>query len=138
LPQELSKKVIKWFTELSYQCCQVLVFQQDREVKSATLHTFIDASQEAYGVVVYIRVKYCDESLTVWLVVSKTKVAPLQSISIPRLELMGAVLGIRLAKSVVNVLSLQAKLITLWIDSTNVLWWIRAYSHTFKSFIHCK
>jgi len=106
LPQELSKKVTKWFTELSMlsgiripRCLQV------REMKSATLHA-LDASREAYSAVVYIRVKYCDGSLTVWLVASKTKVAPLQSISIPLLELMGALLDIRLVKSVVNALSL--------------------------------
>ena len=36
------------------------------------------------------------------LVASKSKVAPLQSISIPHLELMGAVLGTRLAQTIVR------------------------------------
>ena len=136
-PQELSAKVTKWFTELSMlsdirvpRCLQV-----KRETKSVKLHTFVDASQEAYGAAVYIRVENCDGSPSLHLVASKTKVAPLQSISIPRLELMSAVLGIRLAKSVVNALSLEARHITYWTDSTNVLWWIRGYSRTFKPFI---
>ena len=40
---------------------------------------------------------------------------------------MGAVLGNRLANSVVNTLS--------WTDSANVLWWIRGYSRAFKLFV---
>ena len=48
---------------------------------------------------------------------AKTKVAPLQSISIPHLELIDAVLGIRLARSIINALSLQAELVTFWTDS---------------------
>ena len=66
---------------------------------------------------------------------SKTKVAPLHSISIPRLELMGAILGNRLANSVVNALSTEIKSITFWTDSANVLWWIPGYSRAFKPFV---
>ena len=99
------------------------------------LHTFVDASQEAYGTAVYMKVEYQDGFSSVCLVASKTKVAPLQSISTARLELMGAVLGNRLAKSVANALSKEKKSITFWTDSANVLWWIRGYSHTFKPFV---
>ena len=70
-------------------------------MKCATLHSFVDASQEAYGAAVYISVEHCDGSLSVRFVAAKAKVAPLQSISTPRLELMGAVLGIRLARSII-------------------------------------
>ena len=86
------------------------------------LHTFVDASQEAYGAAVYMKVEYQDGFSSVCLVASKTKVAPLQSISTARLELMGAVLGNRLAKSVANALSMETKSITFWTDSANVLW----------------
>ena len=109
--------------------------QVREEVKSVSLHTFVDASQEAYGAAVCIKVEFCHGNLSIKLVAAKTKDAPLQSISIPRLELMGAVPGIRLARSVVSTLSLQAEHITYWTDSTNVLRWIRGYSRTFKPFI---
>jgi len=137
LPQELSAKVNVWFSELS-MLSDVRVprcLQLKQEVKWAKLHTFVDASQEAYGAVVYIKVEYQDGSTSVRLVASKTKVAPLQSISIPRLELMGAVLGSRLAKSVVNALSMETEFMIFWTDSANVLWWIRGYSRTFKPFV---
>jgi len=48
---------------------------------------------------------------------------------------MGAVVVTRLAMSVVSALSLEARLLTFWSDSANVLWWIGGHSHTFKPFI---
>ena len=137
LPQELFTKVNTWFAELSIlsEIKSLRCLQLKKEVKCAKLHTFVDASQEAYGTAVYIKVKYKDGSSSIRLVASKTKVAPLHSISIPRLELMGAILGSRLAKSVANALSVETKSITFWTDSANVLWWIRGYSRAFKPFV---
>ena len=66
---------------------------------------------------------------------SKAKVAPLQAISIPQLEVMGAVVGTRLAMSVVSALSPEARLLTFWSDNANVLWWIRGHGCIIKPFI---
>lgn len=54
---------------------------------SGTLIGFADASERAYGVVVYVKT-----STSVMFVAAKTKVAPLKQVSLPRLELMAAVL----------------------------------------------
>ena len=78
-------------------------------VATVTLHTFTDASGDAYGAVTYARYQY--------LVASKTRVAPLSATSIPRLELMGAVLGLRLALSIAKVLKIDQSLLTSWSDS---------------------
>ena len=67
--------------------------------------------------------------------VSKSRVAPLSAISIPRLELMGAILGLRLAFSVVKILKVDKKSLMFWTDSMNVLWWIRKPSRGFKPFV---
>ena len=137
LPLDTSTQVTTWFRELSSlpsvripRCLQLR-----KEVSSIAVHVFVDASLEAYGAVVYVRVKYQDGSLSVHLVSSKTKVAPLQSVSVPRLELMGAVLGSRLATSISDALDMEKQSYTFWTDSANVLWWIRGYSRTFKSFV---
>ena len=103
--------------------------QIQREVQTVSLHTFVDASQDAYGAVAYLRVLY---DVTVRFIASKTKVSPLQTISIPPLELMGASLGNKLAQSVVDVFTLQREQMNFWTDSMNVLWWIRGYSKDFK------
>ncbi|XP_004211681.2 uncharacterized protein LOC101236154 [Hydra vulgaris] len=55
--------------------------------------------------------------------------------SIPRLELLGAVLGLRLAEKIVKALKLETKDVTIWCDSLNVLWWIKNQSRKLKSFV---
>ena len=69
------------------------------------------------------------------LVASKSKVAPLQSISIPRLELMGAVLGYRLAQTIVSVMNIEKSSVTSWTNSACVLYWIREHSKKLKPFV---
>ena len=64
-----------------------------------------------------------------------SKTAPLQPLSIPRLELMAAVLGKRLALSIAEILNIDKEFITFWTDSTSVLWWVKGYSRQFKPFI---
>ena len=130
LPEELSVKMISWFAELPMlskirvpRCLQL------EEFKSATLQVFVDASQDAYGAVVYMRSeKIGGKEIIMSFVASKMKVAPLQSLSIPRLELMAAVY-------IAKILNIDRELITFWTDSTSVIWWIRGYSRQFKPFI---
>ena len=137
LLDETSRKVQIWFKELrELQRIKIPRSLQRRdEVKSISLHTFVDASQSAYGGVVYVRCEYDIKTLSVTLAAAKTKVAPLQSVSIPRLELMGAHLGSKLAHSIASVLSTPKQHMIFWSDSTDVLWWIRGYSRVFKPFV---
>ncbi|KFM63674.1 hypothetical protein X975_00812, partial [Stegodyphus mimosarum] len=55
-----------------------------------------DASTKAYGAVVYVKLKV-ENGMLINLVASKSRVAPLKELSLPRLELMAALLVARLA-----------------------------------------
>ena len=61
----------------------------------AELHCFTDASEKAYGAVIYLKLVY--EYVMKWIA-AKGKVCPLQPISIPRLELMASSLGAQMVK----------------------------------------
>ena len=57
-------------------------------VCSYQIHGFSDASERAYAAVVYLRTEFSNGETQVHIVTSKTRVAPIQRQSIPRLELL--------------------------------------------------
>ncbi|KXJ77601.1 hypothetical protein RP20_CCG007077 [Aedes albopictus] len=69
------------------------------EIEDLQLHVFTDASETAFGIVAYFRAVIRGE-VKCALVMSRSKVAPIKQLSIPRLELQGALLGARLARTV--------------------------------------
>jgi hypothetical protein len=86
---------------------------------------FADASQKAYAAVLYL-VKQNPTGSTVNFLAAKTKVAPLSSVTLPRLELSAALLLAQLTLTVIETLPLEIKEIHLWSDSQIVLSWISA------------
>lgn len=99
------------------------------------LHGFADASESAYGGVVYVRCVMPDGQVRVSLLTAKTKVAPLQQVTLPRLELCAAVLVSKLLRSVMATYGLDAADCVLWSDSQVTLSWIRKAPRTWKTFV---
>ncbi|XP_055615048.1 uncharacterized protein LOC129761356 [Toxorhynchites rutilus septentrionalis] len=104
------------------------------EYSSIQLHVFVDASEIAYGAAEYLRIETVNGPLCS-LVMSRSKVAPLKHLSIPRLELQAAVLGARLANSVEEILSLEINQRHIWSDSKTVLSWIHSDHRRYKQFV---
>ncbi|XP_063378248.1 uncharacterized protein LOC134665279 isoform X1 [Cydia fagiglandana] len=101
------------------------------------LHFFCDASQSAYGACAYVRSLsgHNNEVITVHLLCSKSKVAPLKSVTIAKLELLGALLAARLYAKVIKSLKVKFDSVYFWCDSTIVLGWVRMSPHTLKTFV---
>lgn len=99
------------------------------------LHGFCDASQNAYGSCIFMKStnKYGD--VDTHLYCAKSKVAPLKTVSIPRLELCGALLLSKLLKRVVESSNLKFSRIVLWTDSSIVLGWLNTSPHLLKTFV---
>ena len=87
---------------------------------------FCDASGKAYAASVYLRTTWSTGSTTS-LVFCKTRLAPTKPVTIPRLELMATVLGIRCLRFVRTQLHLRLDpQDTLWSDSQCVIGWLRS------------
>ena len=68
---------------------------------------------------------------------AKALVAPLKKKSIPRLELMAAIVMSRLAEFIEDVMEgIECR--HFWIDSQTVLTWIRSASASFKPFVSAR
>ncbi|XP_076044820.1 uncharacterized protein LOC143027420 [Oratosquilla oratoria] len=71
------------------------------------VHAFSDASEKGYGSCVYLRIPKSDMEFHVSFVMATTKVAPIKRVTLPRLELLGALLSARLSHFVKSALRLN-------------------------------
>ena len=94
--------------------------QQD--TVSYQLHGFCDSSLSGYAAVVYLRAT-SGASIQTAFVASKTRVAPLSQLTIPRLELLSALILSRLITTVEEALKplVAIEKIYCWTDSTTAL-----------------
>ncbi|GFV82479.1 uncharacterized protein TNCV_3982711 [Trichonephila clavipes] len=99
------------------------------------IHGFADASEWCYGAAVYCKSKNLKSETLVRLITSKSRVAPIKSLTIPRLELCAAVLLAKLVKRVVAALQLETAELYLWSDSMIVLAWLRKEPMDLKTFV---
>ena len=75
------------------------VTPSQQEYTRLSLHVFTDASSRAYAAAAYLRIEDTEGKVTVNLVSSKCRLAPPSGDTIPRLELLGALLGARVLNS---------------------------------------
>ncbi|OXA55097.1 hypothetical protein Fcan01_10291 [Folsomia candida] len=125
--ENLSKEFRIWWND-SPQLKKIHIprhaFGNSRTAENLQFHTFCDASSKAYAAVVFVRV---DEGgvVRVHLLQAKARVSPLKKITIPRLELLGCLIGSRLRSSVIKALSMENIESYFCSDSSTALAWIR-------------
>ena len=97
----------------SFSCPKLnwdIVYPNGVAIVSMELHGFSDASEEAYAAVVYLRMIDSQDNIHTSLVTSKTRVSPIEKLTIPRLELCGALLLSRLLNHVKGVFGIPVML----------------------------
>jgi len=99
------------------------------------IYGFVDASISAYGVCLYIHTTSENGSIKTNLIFMKSRVAPLKIITLPRLELLTAVLLACLEAKYNLCLELHIDKTYFWFDSTIVLAWISSPLFRSKSFV---
>ncbi|XP_041449494.1 uncharacterized protein LOC121404255 [Drosophila obscura] len=98
------------------------------------IHGFCDASQRAYGAAIYVRVER-PNGIFCSLLTAKTRVAPVRTISLPRLELCGAVLLAELSAAILPQMPLDSSQVSFWTDSTIVLAWLHKPACEWTTFV---
>ncbi|KAK9722348.1 Pao retrotransposon peptidase [Popillia japonica] len=126
VPQDVHSEWSRWTSDLQklaeLKITRHVIAVEPRWIE---LHGFSDASENAYGCCIYARSSDTNNLIRTRLICAKTRVAPAKVISIPRLELSGALLLARLMDKVSQALNVNIRETFYWCDSTIVQAWIR-------------
>ncbi|GFQ79810.1 integrase catalytic domain-containing protein, partial [Trichonephila clavata] len=124
LPVELEHKYRLWERTMHFMSkCAISRRLFAENYDDFTVHIFTDASAYAYAACAFLRCEFKGQ-VTVKLMAAKARLAPMKKSTIPRLELLGATLGARLAETVDSILRTTSKTY-FWCDSMVVLSWIK-------------
>ncbi|XP_057340601.1 uncharacterized protein LOC130677763 [Microplitis mediator] len=99
------------------------------------IHGFADASEKAYGACIYLRRTASSGDVRTNLLCAKTKVAPLQTQTLARLELCAALMLANLYDTIKELLPTQLSRVIFWSDSTIALHWIKTPPYQLKTFV---
>lgn len=139
IPSSAAQEWTRWLEELSqleqFQVIRCLKPTDFGEVIKAQLHHFTDASEEGYGVVTYLLLQNARLQLHSAFIMGKSRVAPLKSITIPRMELTAATMASRMDTFWRKELHMQLQPSVFWSDSTSVLKYIKNETSRFRTFV---
>ncbi|XP_043263515.1 uncharacterized protein LOC122403827 [Colletes gigas] len=136
LPMSIHTEWMQYYRQLPV--LNNITFNRKTVIDSAIkteLHGFCDASERAYGACLYLRSVDANGNVRTNILIAKSKVAPLKTQTIPRLELCGALLLSSLATTVQRALHITVDRTIFWTDSTIVLHWLESSPHLLKTFV---
>lgn len=135
VPESIHEVWMQWKGELELLADRQIprcYYPTETQLHSIQLHGFSDASESAYA---GVRVVDTSGNIHTALVTSKTKVAPIKRMTIPRLELCGAQLLAVTLHHVKELFRLPLECVYAWTDSTIVLNWLSGNSRRFKIYV---
>ena len=95
------------------------------------MHHFSDAPEHGYGTVSYLRKEAEDGTVSCSFIMAKSRTAPLQYVSVPRLELQAVPIAVRVHAMILKEIDLNISLTFFWTDSKITLQYINNESRTF-------
>ncbi|GFY73417.1 DUF1758 domain-containing protein [Trichonephila inaurata madagascariensis] len=118
LPPRLRQKWQQWGSEFEglteIKIPRFYLDDIDQEISKFETHCFSDASKSAYGTILYLRFVTCNKETETSFICSKSRVAPMKSLTLPRFELIAALFST---------------------DCLISYYWIRGDSSTFKPYV---
>jgi len=146
LIQTLWKENVEWDEPLNNTLCQEWLpiftdlvsvskftiprqyYNCESKMTNAELHLFCDANNKAYGTIAFLR-----QGDKTTFVMARGKVAPLKPLTIPQLELLGALTATRLCAYLQTSFKQYKFRTFLWTDSQIVLYWVQGNKKLMKS-----
>ena len=139
LPEELKQRWEHWRESLFHlerlkiqRCLKPAGFG---EVVTAELHHFSDASTSGYGQCTYLRLLNRESNVHCSLIIGKSRVAPLKHVTIPHLELVAALVSVKISALLQRELEYENVTEWFWTDSKIVLGYIANNARRFHVFV---
>ena len=138
IPDQYQTRWAKWLSELplleQFKANGCVKPPEFGTVTSQQVHLFSDASSMGYGTVAYLRL--CDDSNRVHctFLMGKSRLAPIKSVTIPRLELTAATTSIRVGEMLKREVDGDPEFV-YHTDSTTVLRYIANERQRFHIFV---
>ena len=137
IAQTYIDKAVSWASE--FDRVEEIAFDRNISInnpKKVQLVGCCDASSKAYGACVYLVSTAQDGTVTSNLIMAKTRNAPKIPHTIPRLELLGAVLLLNVMDHVrVIYKEISEENIFYFTDSADVIFWLYSGHHSWKPFV---
>ena len=144
VPVQLQEEWNKWLksiqdlNKISFPRCLTNPVPEAEET-TYQVHNFSDASEKGYGCCSYLRttqaLKDGSKKVDVRLIASKSRVSPINKVSIPRLELQAALLAAQLNNTIIKELELPIKESFFWTDSQITLAYIQNEDRRWKTYV---
>lgn len=139
IPSDCLTSVQRWLEELpaleQFSVGPCYKPEKFGEITGIQIHHFSDASELAYGTVSYLRLTSDDGRVCCSFLLSKSRLAPLKALSIPRLELNAATLAVKLDRMFRKELELPITSSVFWTDSMSILRYISNNDKRFHTFV---
>ena len=87
-----------------------------KDCQTIELHGFSDSSEKAYGIAIYLKSMNSKGNCEVHLLVAKSRVAPLKTQTIPRLEILAAHLLAQMSHRALKISNLDITTCQYWTD----------------------
>ena len=139
LPEKEANLWFQWINDLPkldmFQIPRCIKPSSFGQIVSCQLHHFSDASQKGYGAVSYLRLANSSGNISCAFVIAKARLAPLKTMTIPRLELSAATLSIKLDQQIRREICVPVNQSVFWTDSMLVLQYVKNETKRFHTFV---
>ena len=139
MPEDLLKDWNKWkenLTLLNHVTIPRCYFPGGCSLHATfQLHHFSDASEVGYGTVSYLKRETVDGRVDCSFIMAKSRTAPLQFVSVPRLELQAATIAVRMHRLILKEIDLVMSASFFWTDSKITLQYINNETRRFKTYV---